>query len=188
MIRGQFYTPFDKKVQHWLKEVSGKDTSISAQAYEQANFWGWKRFLPEFFQSLPKSFLCDFCQQLFSHKGPFFGVTSKKRSSCVFLQTLGAISWSKTTLGAICARIFRVLPIFWVILPGFSRNQNLWRFACTPCTPTSYNTESMPDRWLKESLHRCRQGLREILPGCAKTDTGPPSFYCSRPDLCSLFV
>ena len=38
---------------------------------------------------------------------PFYDVTSKKRSSCVFVQTLGAIFWRQTTLGAIFARIFR---------------------------------------------------------------------------------
>jgi len=36
-----------------------------------------------------------------------FVVTSKKRSSFVFLQTLGAIVCSQTTLGVIFAQIFR---------------------------------------------------------------------------------
>jgi len=42
------------------------------------------------------------------------------------MQTLGAIFWSQTTLGA--------------IFPGFSANQNFWGCACIPCTPTSNTT------------------------------------------------
>jgi len=37
----------------------------------------------------------------------FFWCDLQKRSPCVFLQTLGAIFWSQTTLGAIFTRIFR---------------------------------------------------------------------------------
>jgi len=35
----------------------------------------------------------------------FFGVTSKERASCIFVQTLAAIFLSQTTLGAIFAQI-----------------------------------------------------------------------------------
>ena len=54
-----------------------------------------------FVQLLPLNFLLQRSWR------PLFGVTSKKRSSCVFMQTLGAIFWSQTTLGDIFTRIFR---------------------------------------------------------------------------------
>ena len=51
------------------------------------------------------------------------------RSSCVFLQKLGAIFLNQATLGWNAG-----------ILPGFSTTQKLWGWACTPCTLTSYIT------------------------------------------------
>ena len=100
--------------------------------------------------TLPKIFLSQ------RSRRPCFGVTSKIRSSCVFVQMLGTIFGSQTTLGAICAwvvkdfaqlfsvflecsgilpRFSRTLPRFSGILPGFSTNQNFCRWAWTPCTP-----------------------------------------------------
>jgi len=42
----------------------------------------------------------------------FFGMISKKRPSCVFLQTLGAIFWNQTTLVVFSARFSENLPSF----------------------------------------------------------------------------
>ena len=49
-----------------------------------SKFWGVQRILAQIFPNLHKTLSCNFCQ-------PFFGVTSKKWSSIVFLQTLGGI-------------------------------------------------------------------------------------------------
>jgi len=43
-----------------------------------------QRIFAQIFPNLPKKLSSNFCE-------PFFGVTSKKWSSLVFLQTLGAI-------------------------------------------------------------------------------------------------
>jgi len=66
---------------------------------------------------LARKVLCDFCQQIFSHKEPFWR-DLQKQDSCVFLQTLGPIF----------AQIFR--DFIWI-----STNQNFWGFAFTPCNP-----------------------------------------------------
>ena len=56
----------------------------------------------------------------------------QKRSSCVFLQTWGAIFWSQTTMGAIVAQISKdVVQIF--------SKSNLWGCACIPCTQGRIN-------------------------------------------------
>jgi len=65
-----------------------------------SKFLGCKGFLPKFSQTCPKS-----CHAAFADH--FYGVTSKKWSSLVFLQSLGAIFRSQTSLGAIFAQIFR---------------------------------------------------------------------------------
>jgi len=64
---------------------------------------------------------------------PLFGVTSKKRSSFIFLQMLGAIFEVKQGWAPF-------LPRFSGILPGFSTNRNFWGCACTPA---SYTTGSI---------------------------------------------
>jgi len=53
--------------------------------------------------NLPVNFLCNFSLQILSHKDheDLFWCDLQKRSSCVFMQTLGAIFWSQATLGAI---------------------------------------------------------------------------------------
>jgi len=70
---------------------------------------GAKDFCPNFLKCVWKDFVRLLRPNIFPQRSwrPFFGVTSSKRSSCVFVQTLGAIFWSQTTLGAIFARIFR---------------------------------------------------------------------------------
>ena len=59
---------------------------------------------------------------------PFYGVTSTKGLRVFFLQTLGAIFWSKQ-------RWVPFLPGFSGILPIFSANQNFWRWTRTPNPP-----------------------------------------------------
>ena len=74
-----------------------------------SKFLGVRKLFPEFYQTCPKHFCATFAYKFSPTKimKTFFGVTSKNRFSCVFLQTLGAIFWSATQLGAIFARIFR---------------------------------------------------------------------------------
>jgi len=64
--------------------------------------------------------MCVICLQIFSHKDheDFFGVTSKNGFSFVFLQTLGTIFRSQTTLVVNFARILRD---FAQIFRGFAR-------------------------------------------------------------------
>jgi len=83
---------------------------------EQANFWGCKGFLP-------KKLSCNIFR-------PFFGVTSKKWSSLVFIKTLGAIFEVKQ-------RWAPFLPRFSGIFPGFSTNQNFWGYAVPLSHPTA---------------------------------------------------
>ena len=77
---------------------------------EQANLGECEGFLPEFPQTCRKVFCAILPTNCLPQRSwrPFFGMTSKKRTSCVFLQTLGVIFWSQTTLCAIfpgCSRI-----------------------------------------------------------------------------------
>ena len=57
------------------------------------SFGSAKDFLLEFHQTCPKILLCNFAYKFSPTMitKTFFGVTSKKRSSCVYLQTLGVI-------------------------------------------------------------------------------------------------
>jgi len=66
-------------------------------------------FLPAYSQTCPKSYLCNFTCNFSPTKivKTFFWCDLQKRSSCVFLQTSGAIFWSQATFGAIFTRIFR---------------------------------------------------------------------------------
>ena len=56
---------------------------------------------------------------------------SQKRSSCVLVQTLGAISWNQTRLGAILPRFLEILPRFSRILRDFQYIKTL-RGALSP--------------------------------------------------------
>jgi len=110
--------------------------------------------LPEFPQTCPKTFCATFAYKLFPTnimKTIFWCDLPKIRSSCVFLQTLGAIVWSQTTLRAIfpgflriLSRFSGILPKCLEILPGFSTNKKFW---CFPCAFTS--------------LHYCKYGWWE---------------------------
>ena len=84
----------------------------------------WKVF---FVQLLPTNFLS---QRPWS---PLFGVTSRKRSSCVFMETLGATFLSRTTLGVIFTLIFRdYTQIF--------GKSNLFEMRLHPLHPSSKTT------------------------------------------------
>jgi len=69
-------------------------------------YLGVQRIFTQIFPNLPKKFLCNFAAR-------FFGMTSKKWFSLVFLQTLGAI----------LPRYLGILSKFSGIFPGFSTNQ-----------------------------------------------------------------
>jgi len=86
---------------------------------------GVKDFCPNFLQlNCPKKF-CALLPTNFLRQRSWracLGMTSKKRSSCVFLQTLGANFWSQTTLWAPFLPGFSgILPRYSGILPGLSK-------------------------------------------------------------------
>jgi len=98
--------------------------------------FGLRRILCKFPQTFLKSFFVQLLPTNFLPQRPwrpYFGVTSWKRSSCVFMQTLGATFLSQTTSGVISTLISGLLP-------RFSANQNFWRCACNPCTSSSNTT------------------------------------------------
>ena len=125
--------------------------------WEQAKFWGCKRFLSKFFQTCPKScratfadrflvwlpknglhlFFCELWAPFFEvkeHWAPFFEVKERwgpflPRFSQILPRYLG-----------ILFGFSGILPRFWGILPTFLIYQNFWWCACTPCTPASYTT------------------------------------------------
>ena len=75
-------------------------------------FWagyatGCEGFLPEFLQTCPKSFVRLLPTIFFPQRSWRLFWCDHKRSSCVFLQMLGAIFRRQTTLGAIFVRISR---------------------------------------------------------------------------------
>jgi len=92
--------------------------------------FGVRRIFAQISPNLPETFLCDFCLQIFISWRPFYLFLvwpPKNRSSCVFLQTLGAIFSNQTTLGIIFARIFRdFAQIFKDFARNFDKPKLLW--------------------------------------------------------------
>jgi len=88
------------------------------------------KILPEFPQTCPKSFCPTFAYKFWPTKimKTSFWYNLQNKVSCVFMQTLGAIFLSQTTLGAISTRIFRAFAQIF-------RNQDFWGCACNPCPP-----------------------------------------------------
>ena len=62
-------------------------------------------------QNLPETFFVQLLPTNFLPQRSFWCYL-QKRSSCVFMQTLGAIFWSQITLGAIFAQIFSKSKLF----------------------------------------------------------------------------
>jgi len=91
-------------------------------------FGGAKDLFPNFPKHARKGFCATFAYKISPTKiiMTFFWCDLQKRSSCVFLQTLGAI--------------FEVKQLLVKFLPRFSANQTFWGCACTHCTPTSNTT------------------------------------------------
>jgi len=103
--------------------------SLGHRCRNRRIFEGCEGFLPGFFQTCPKSFCATFVYKF----SPamimkiFFWCNLQKRSSCDFLQTLGAISWSQTPLGVVFPDVRRSANIFRDFCPDFQRfstNQN----------------------------------------------------------------
>jgi len=109
--------------------------------------FGVRRILPEFPQTCPKSFLCNFCLQIFSHKNheDLFLVWPPKNCLHVFLCKPWASyfeikqRWAPFLPG-FSERHFYPDFLFVKLLPRFSANQNFWGCACNPCIPISSTT------------------------------------------------
>jgi len=88
-----------------------------------------KDFCPNF-PKLPQKVFCATFSYKFSPQRSLrpFLVWPPKRSSCVFLQTLGAVFWSQVTLGTIFLRIIRDVAMI------FSKSK-LLVCACIPSPP-----------------------------------------------------
>jgi len=93
--------------------------SVDVHRLRASKFLGCEGYLPEF-SKLACNVLWDFAYKISAQMSEImktiFGKTPKK-SSCVFLEMLGAIFWNQTTLGPI-------LPKLSAILLEFSTNQN----------------------------------------------------------------
>jgi len=105
---------------------------------EQANFWGCEGFLPNF-SKLARKVLGDFACKFFSLKDheDHFWDDLQKRSSCVFLQTLGAILLNQTRLGAILPGFSEILPRFLRILPQIFNKSKLLGVRLHPASYTT---------------------------------------------------
>ena len=89
-----------------------------------------KDFFPNFPKVPRKVFCATFAYKFSPTKITFCWCDFQQRSSCVFMQTLSTIFWSKATLGAIFTRIFRD------VAQMFSKSK-LLRCACTPTSSTT---------------------------------------------------
>jgi len=83
-------------------------SAFTLKVLKQAHFGG-AIFCPHVPKLADKGYLCNFAYNFSPTKfiKTFFWIDLQKRSSCVFLQTLGAIFLSQTTLGAIFGQICR---------------------------------------------------------------------------------
>ena len=88
---------------------SGIKNTIEAIGVGASKFSGVRRIFARISLNLPEKLFCDFYLQMFSHKDHevIFLCDLQKKVFVCFSQTLGAIFWSQTTLGAIFVRIFR---------------------------------------------------------------------------------
>ena len=107
---------------------------------------------------LARKVLCDFCQQIFSHKEPFLVWPPKTGFMC-FSANVGH---HFLKAGPIFARIFR--NFIWI-----SANQNFRGCAFTPCNPASCTTAPgnplLALAW-KKSFRRPFLGVHTHLPKC----------------------
>jgi len=94
-------------------------------------FWGVRRIFARISPNLAETFLCNFCQQICSHKDyeDLFLVWPPKNVFVFFCKPW--VSFFKSS---------NVGRHFYPDFQGFLANQNFWCCACTPCTPTSNNT------------------------------------------------
>ena len=114
----------------WSLERVLDATLLSREEWNGRVHRAFARISPNY----PENFLCDFLLNFHPPRSwRHFGMTSKKRSSCVFLQTFGAI-----------------VPGFSDILLRFLTNQNFWGCACTPASYTVvYNQQFCFSHWCK---------------------------------------
>jgi len=89
-----------------------------------------RRILPESPQTCPKSLLCSFCQQIFSHKDyeDLFLVQLLRKGLLVFLCKPRATFWRQTTSGAIFAQLFSKSKLLGLRLQPMNPHSNTTAF------------------------------------------------------------
>ena len=126
---------------------------------------------------LAKKVLCDFCQQIFSHKQQFLVWPPKKGFMC-FSANVGHHFLKSNNVGRhFCSDFQR----FW---PDFNKSK-LWRCTFTPCTPASYTTALenplLALAWKKilpAPMFRGTCSSAEMLKGyMARESLGTPAIY-----------
>jgi len=91
------------------KEGQRRRRSYFIMGVGAGKFLGCEGFCPNFTKLTRKVFCATFACTFSPTKiiKISFWCNLQKKSSCVFMQTLGAIFWSQTTLGANFSRLFR---------------------------------------------------------------------------------
>jgi len=108
--------------------ATGSEVPFHHKCSSRQSFWGGEGSLPEFSQTSPKRFLCNFCLQNSLPQRKvllFFGVTSKKVFMC-FSANLGC-------------HFLESGNFWWHFYPDFKQS-NLLGYVCTHCIPTSNTT------------------------------------------------
>jgi len=105
-------------------EAIGSEVPLDRWCSSRQIFERGEGSFPEFSQTCPKRFLCNFSLQILSHKDDltFFWCDLQKGSSCVFLQTLGAIFLSQLTFGGIFTQIFSKSNLLGLRFPHLQHN------------------------------------------------------------------
>ena len=98
------------------KNIFGQSLDISVGA---GKFWVCEGFFPED-PKLVRNVLCDFCQQIFSRKEPFW-CDLQKKDSCRFLQTLAPFFEVKQRWAPFFPGFSWILTRFSGMLSGFQQ-------------------------------------------------------------------
>jgi len=115
--------------------ATGAEVPLLHRCRSRQIFWV-QRILPEFPQTCPKSFLCNLCLQIFSHKimKTSFWCNLQKKIFMCFHVNLGRHFLKSNDVG------HHFHPDFQGFCPDFQQIKNLWGCSCNPCTPPSNTT------------------------------------------------